>query len=174
MLKNYLLDLQMELIPDTWVMHLHDEALRQQWLQKLGKSGKHFADYAQASIFVSTGILYVTPNSTSKKWMADEIPNWKLQECKVSAWEENYDYQWNTYFSILGQYKFGEYIGNSEVTFMQQGCANERSFMSKKNKNYERTCNLLGLSVSRNLPEMKQDMFGNRKPHKSLINKLMS
>ncbi len=56
----------MELVKDTWCMHLHDENLRTLWLAKIGKSGKQFGEYAKANIYVHDGYLFAIPVETKR------------------------------------------------------------------------------------------------------------
>lgn len=119
----------------------------------------------------------IAANAIAEKiFKADEIDTaevlyWDLKDCKVECWEEK-DSEYNTYFSIKGNCRLGTFEKVCEITFRQNGCANNRSFLNSKNKNYDETCAMLGIQPSRNLVEMKQDMRGNRKPVTSLFGKL--
>lgn len=97
-----------------------------------------------------------------------EILYWELNDAKIECWEEK-DGEYNTYFSVKGKCRLGTFEKICEITFQQSGCANNRGFLNSKNKFYEETCGLLGINPNRNLPEMKQDMYGNRKQVKSIL-----
>jgi hypothetical protein len=194
----------MQEIQNTSYSHFHDEELRNAWLKNLGKTGKHFSDYATTNIYVDDGKLIVvpiTPKGTRKMlfkmggavlgglvgllaadavagkvFKSDEVDTvevlyWDLSEAAIECWEEK-DSEYDTYYSIKGRCSLGDFTKVCEITFRQSGCANSRSFLNTKNKDYAETCRILGIKENRNLVEMKQDMRGNRKPVTSLFDKL--
>jgi hypothetical protein len=193
----------MNKIQNTSYSHFHDEDLRNAWLKNLGKTGKHFADYATTNIYVDEGKLIVVPitSKSNKKMLftiggavlggfgvivagavagtvfkGDEVDTvevlyWDLSDSTIQCWEEK-DGEYNTYYSIKGRCSLGDFTKVCEITFRQKGCANNRSFLNTKNKDYSETCRMLGIKENRNLIEMKQDMRGNRKPVTSLFGRL--
>ena len=93
-----------------------------------------------------------------------------LATAKIKVWEINGIHQWDTCFSITNDFTLNTLKISSEIIFQQSGGVKKRKFGNLKNEFYEETCTLLNIDVKYDLQEMKQDMFGRWKPHKSFFN----